>query len=359
MIIPSFAPSGPCPAKIAIVGEALGQQEEILGQPFVGGSGQELTRMLAEAGIERKTCYLTNVFHTRPPDNKLDNWCGKKAEVKGTAVEAWEPLARGKYLRPEHAFPQGLDAPSILDRLEAELRAVQPNVVIALGNTACWALASQTAITKIRGTVVESMLIPDLKVLPTYHPAAILRKWDWRATSVADLMKAGRESAFPEIVRPKREVWIDPTLEDLERWEAELHRAPMLAFDIETGHGLITEIGFAPSESLAYVIPFVDQRQPGYSYWPDEAAELMAWQVVQRLLASPATKLAQNGLYDVQYLWRAGCPILNYNEDTMILHHALQPEMEKSLGFLGSVYCDDAAWKLLNDKTVREGKREG
>jgi hypothetical protein len=49
----------------------------------------------------------------------------------------------------------------------------------------------------------------------------------------------------------------------------------------------------------------------------------------------------------MQWLWRAGCPVRNARDDTMLLHHALYPEMPKSLGFLGSIYTEEASWKLL------------
>ena len=53
----------------------------------------------------------------------------------------------------------------------------------------------------------------DFKLLPTYHPSAILRQWDNRPTVIADLMKAKRESLYPEIRRPAREIWIEPSLQ--------------------------------------------------------------------------------------------------------------------------------------------------
>ena len=54
-------PTGPCPAKIMLVGEAPGEREVAEGQPFVGFSGQELSKMLQEAGIMRSECFITNV----------------------------------------------------------------------------------------------------------------------------------------------------------------------------------------------------------------------------------------------------------------------------------------------------------
>ena len=81
-------PEGPTNAKLMIIGEAPGETEERLGRPFVGSSGQELTKMLAEAGLDRSQIYLTNVFLDRPPENKFqEHWCRGKREVSDRYIE--------------------------------------------------------------------------------------------------------------------------------------------------------------------------------------------------------------------------------------------------------------------------------
>ena len=78
---------------------------------------------------------------------------------------------------------------------------------------------------------------------------------------------------------------------------------------------------------------------------------MQAWRLVKEILALPMPKLAQNGLYDLQYLWRPhGIAVKNYAEDTMLLHHALYIELKKDLGYLGSIYTDEAAWKLMRHR---------
>jgi hypothetical protein len=78
------------------------------------------------------------------------------------------------------------------------------------------------------------------------------------------------------------------------------------------------------------------------------------------VLNSDQPKIAQNGLYDLNILWRSyGITVRNFEEDTMLLHHALQPESEKGLGFLGSVYTDEASWKMMRTKSkVTKFKKE-
>lgn len=325
-----------------IVGEAWGEQESRVGLPFIGQSGQELTRMLWDAGISRSECLLTNVFPLRPEGNKIESLCVSKAlSAPGTV-----PLRQGKYFRPD-ILPE-------VARLHTEITEVNPNLVLALGNTACWALLSTAKISAIRGTVTGGVLVPGVKVLPTYHPAAVLRSWDLRVVVVADLMKAKREAAFPGIVRPKRQVLILPTLDEIAEWFT--RPAEVYACDIETSHGQITCVGFARSATDAIVIPFVDWKHPSHSYWPTLDAELAAWRYIKSALEGSVPKLFQNGLYDLQYLAKMGFQPQHCIHDTMLLHHSLYPELQKGLGFLGSIYTNEASWKLLrkNDSLKKD-----
>lgn len=317
----------------------------------MGPAGQELTQMLREVGINRSEVFLTNVLSIKPPGNNLDEFCSDRAGVgKDYSLP---PLSSGKYLRPEF-LPE-------LDRLSDELREVSPNVVVALGGFASWALVQQPKITTIRGTVTPGVLTP-AKVLPTFDPAAILRDWSKRTIVLTDLLKAKRESEFPAVIRPERKVYYDPTLADLAEIEDILLGATLLGVDIETKRNTITCIGFAPDRHRAYVIPFWDLRKTAGagagSYWDTPEDEVAAWNMVERVLSSNIPKVFQNGLYDIQYLLRAGIRLRNCREDTMILHHAKYPELQKSLGFLGSIYTNEASWKLLRPRGEDTLKRD-
>jgi hypothetical protein len=220
---------------------------------------------------------------------------------------------------------------------------------VALGNKACWGLLAQTAISRLRGVVTDCVLTPGIKVLPTYHPAGILRNWENRVVAMADLLKAKREMEFSEIRRPHRQVLVDPTLGEIEAWATRPHS--LLSVDIETKAGMIECVGFARSRSEAMVVPFIDRRFPGASYWPNEGDEIAAWRWVQYLLDLPCPKLFQNGLYDISYFARMGLTVRNATEDTMLLHHSLFPELQKGLGFLGSIYTSESGWKIMRGKT--------
>jgi len=327
--------SGPKDARVVLVGEAFGEQEERIGLPFVGTSGQELTRMLGEAGIDRFQCLLTNVFPLRPPDNNIEALCGKKADCGPGYFHS--AFRQGKYFLPKYL--------QHLQRLRTELSAAPRNLVVALGNTACWALLGSSGIGGLRGSTAYSTLVPGVKILPTYHPAGVLRNWAWRPIVLADFQKAKREAESPLIVRPEREILIEPTLDELVEW---FNRpAELYACDVETSRRQITMIGFARSARDAVVVPFLDWTKPEHSYWPTAEAELTARYLCGKATGGPVPKLFQNGLYDLQYMWREGFPLRNCLHDTMLLSHSLWPEMQKGLGFLGSIHTDEGSWKRL------------
>lgn len=139
---------GPRRARIMLVGEAPGDQEDRIGRPFVGPAGQLLERALAEAAIARSDAYVTNVMkHFK-----------------------WEPRGRRRLHRP----PSAAEVRACLPWLEAEIELVRPELLVALGATAARALLGQSfSVTRERGRVVESERGP--RIAATLHPSAILR----------------------------------------------------------------------------------------------------------------------------------------------------------------------------------------
>jgi uracil-DNA glycosylase len=140
--------AGTSSAKLMLVGEQPGDREDREGQPFVGPAGRLLDQALEEAGIDRKTAYVTNVI-------KHFKW-----------------TARGK--RRIHAKPNWSEIAACRPWLEAELDVVKPEVLVALGATAAQSLFGRDfRVTKQRGLPVETDLAPN--ALATIHPSAILR----------------------------------------------------------------------------------------------------------------------------------------------------------------------------------------
>lgn len=326
---------------IAIVGEAWGEKEEETGVPFSGTSGWILDNMLAQVGINRRECLVTNVFNLRPkPRNDVINLCGNAKQ----GIPGLPPLQKGKYVLAQYK-PE-------IERLYDEIQRAQPNIIIALGATAAWAFLRSGGIRGVRGSLavtapaVAERLGRQVKVLPTYHPAAVARDWSLRPVVISDLDKARRHSHDASFTRPSRHIYIKPTLDDLAAFEREhIQPASELSIDIETKQDQITCIGFAPSPGVALVIPFFTES--GASYWRSVEDELVAWDFVRRWCAAKPT-IMQNGMYDMTFLWtRYGIPCPMGGEDTMLAHHAYQPEMEKGLGFLASIYTDEPSWKFM------------
>lgn len=357
---------------LLLLGEARGEHEARINSSFVGASGIELLRMLAEAGIIELTkidgeyiskffntgdpvhtemvwrlhpeVYRANVFNLHPLGNDLATLCGPKAE----GIVGFGPLVKSGYLRAEFQ-PE-------LERLADEILSIDPNLIVALGNTALWSLCNTTGISKIRGTTrLSSHTVAGYKLLPTYHPASVLRQWENRPIAIADLIKAAREATFPEVRRPPCAVHIPETIDDLETFHASYLTEPrLIAVDVETAGSRITCIGFAVSRDVVLVIPLDDPRRTGRSYWPTLADEQRAWRFIRSVLEDRRLrKTFQNGLYDIAFIWRSvGIAVAGAEHDTMLLHHALQPESLKGLGFLGSIYTDHGPWKTERKKTT-------
>lgn len=341
--------------KILIVGEAWGDEERASGLPFQGPSGRLMNAMLSQIGIRREDCYVTNVFNLQPqPKNDVEYLCGLKAE----AIPGYPPIKSGKYIHAKYKVE--------LERLYLEIRRESPALIIAFGATAAWALLATSGIKKIRGApallagpALKAVGTP-IKVLPTYHPAAVLREYSLRPIVIADLDKARNESTFPELRRPPREIWVEPTLDDMADFERRfIIPSDDLSVDIETAGDQITCIGFAPTVDRALVVPIIDPTRSDGNYWRTLKDELAAWNFIRRWCGLSKHYVGQNFLYDMHFLWRVyGITFPNYTDldDTMLLHHALQPEMEKGLGFLATIYTEELPWKFMRTKheTVKQ-----
>ena len=138
-------------ARVMLVGEQPGDQEDLAGRPFVGPAGRELDKALAEAGVERSEIYVTNVVkHFK-----------------------WEP--RGK--RRIHKKPNATEISACRPWLETEIALVQPQALVCLGATAAQALLGRDfKVSKRRGDRVDSPLAPIVSA--TVHPSSILRAPD-------------------------------------------------------------------------------------------------------------------------------------------------------------------------------------
>jgi len=160
---------GPDRAQIMFVGEQPGDSEDLAGHPFVGPAGKLLDRCIKEAGIDRRRAYVTN------------------------AVKHFKWVPRGT--RRIHNKPNSMEIAACFPWLEAELAAVKPKIVVALGATAAQALFGKAfRVTRERGKPVPSRFAP--YAMATVHPSSLLRAPDEEtrrreiALFISDLKKA-------------------------------------------------------------------------------------------------------------------------------------------------------------------------
>lgn len=325
-------PEGPASAKIVIIGEAPGSQEDHELRPFVGGAGKVLNHLLHGVGITRSDVYITNVLKYQPPKN----------DIKHPDAQRALPAFRTALLR--------------------ELSALRPIVVVPMGNTALEALGFNYKISQARGALLQSDFG---KVIPTYHPAYIMRQQQEYYTAWKDWQKIARHSRGGALVSPHEEFNTKPTIEDVEMFalniktRASQSNPVKIALDLETYYieqsALMTPIklvGMATSESNAIVIPFI--AQSGTEYWCEEDS-IRAIQAIASILENPfVTLLVHNSLFDILVLMNHGFTVSCQIYDTMLAHHLVYHPAQHSLAYLVSIYTDYQPWKLEHGNSDKE-----
>ena len=144
--------AGSADADVMFIGEAPGQEEDQQGEPFVGAAGQLLTKMIEAMGLRREEVYIANIIKCRPPQNR---------DPAPDEVDACEPFLRG------------------------QIEVIGPRMIIAMGNFAAKTLLrTETGITRLRGRFFTYHGIP---LMPTFHPAYLLRNPDGKRPAWQDL----------------------------------------------------------------------------------------------------------------------------------------------------------------------------
>lgn len=329
---------GPIPSRIMIVGEAPNDSDIHACVPFSGGAGQELNKLLHEAGLERSECYTTYVVKTRPPEGRISSLIAvKKKEIMAAHV-----LLQGQYVLPK--VTQGYQ------ELLVEIEMVQPNIIIALGNVALGVLTGHWNVMKWRGSMLTShVLVAGLpvKVIPSLHPSTLFKQFDLRAAVLNDFRRVKRhmttrvyenKPVWDFLIRPDFDLVIK-TVVALTN-DAEHFTDPVwLDLDIETRYGHMDCIGFSWSRRDAICIPLISRGHPeGHWNLDEETAIVFA---LYKLFTHPNVKIRwQNGLYDAQYIFRHWHFIPNHGQDTMISQHSLFAALPKGLAFIASLYAD-------------------
>ncbi len=150
-------------AEVVVVGEAPGRDEDLTGEPFVGRSGQLLTRMLAAIGVARQEAYICNVLKCRPPRNR---------DPEPGEVATCSPF------------------------MTRQITLIAPKVIITTGRFASQSvLGLDMSMGRMRGTLRSFCGIP---VVPMYHPAYLLRNPSAKRAAYEDLLQVKALLATPE-----------------------------------------------------------------------------------------------------------------------------------------------------------------
>ena len=147
-------------AQLMFIGEGPGRDEDLQGRPFVGKAGELLDKMIGALGLDRSQVYIANVVKCRPPDNRT---------------------------------PAPAEAQRCVGYLRRQIELIRPSVIVTLGATPLRELLGvQTGITRIRGQWQQLDMLGGLPVMPTFHPAYVLRQYtqDVRRAVWADLQAA-------------------------------------------------------------------------------------------------------------------------------------------------------------------------
>ncbi len=320
---------GPPDAKIVLIGEAPGIEEERAGIPFVGAAGGMLKQMLSHAGINYSQCYVTNIMDVRPPGNKFKYFYDGKMPSR-ELEEGWT-------------------------RLRNKVEAIRPDVIIPLGAEPLKALCNKNGIVDWRGTWLS---FRGINVLPTYHPSYVCRIYKDHPIVEMDFIKAvtRKPASEPAMI-------VQPALKDVCSTLWHFANTGRVSFDIETVGKHIRCLAFAARNftcKQAICIPFIkfpssELMKPAIgskivrltgsgqagSYWTP-AEEVAVLDAISKLFMSGIEVVGQNSIcFDEPLLrYEFGLSIKNHYLDTMNAFHCLYTEFLMGLYFLTSIYTD-------------------
>lgn len=343
-------PEGPIEAKILLVGEAPGEEEDRSGRPFVGSAGRFLDQCLRTVGLVRSSLQLTNVFNQRPPENDVLYFYEDRKKTRLT----WEGQEHIQILK---------------DYLEQLLvlrnsNLGGPNLIVALGDTPMRHLTGMTQVSKWRGSILPCSLVPGFKVYITYHPSYVMRLMNEHGENtlseqeesklanilpvfLKDLERCLIQSETPTYSPPQRELISVRTLDQARALLTEAERSSLISVDIETFPmapcPVVRCIGFGLSPSKTFTIPILESRRFFWSL--SDEAEI--WRMISKVFLSKGKKVFQNGSYDLSILGKTyGLRLADGTfEDTMLLHQASYPSMRKGLDLLASIHTWEPYYK--------------
>lgn len=342
-------------ARAILVGEAPGKEEVEQGRPFVGASGLELNRALKACGIDRRTLHITNTLLCQPPENnyaKLEKQVGKRIK-KGEAN-----------LR--------LASQCCLPRLLNEIAAHPCTNLITLGSTAFKAIShSDSSVMSVRGGPREVVIAgaDDVgitkRLLPTVHPAFVMRARRWTRAFTSDMSRAFRWFSTGLGWQDPR-MGVAPRPDQLKNWIEKHRRDRFIVCDVETLPGFpdvghfdplfdkLTVIGLGSEDGReAIVIPI--RTKDGVPRYENRAFSEIRSILIDFFQDPTIVKSGWNfGYYDRMVIAaRLGVeplPIV----DGIGLHKMVEPELPHRLGYVGSICTDAPSWKEDHTATTYE-----
>lgn len=331
-------PSGNPEAAMAIVGEQPGKSEVRQGKPFVGPAGRGLDECINMCKIPKHVLYFTNVI--KDLDAPLIHYIHIKPNGQSTiSDEGWEYV---------HELGEEL---SKLPNL---------NCVVATGNIPLLALTSRTGITKWRGNVIESTLVGNLKVIPTFHPATFIPpKFNFlnKPLIVEDLQLAFSESRFKEIKRLSRTVITQPSFGEAKAYLTHCfevgRRGRTVDIDIEVINGEVDCIAICIDPREAISIPF--RGKSGDYFTVEQEREI--WLLIARILQDPRiSKRGANFIFDTQFLLhKYGIMPRGQIHCTQIAQKILYPDYPAGLDFVTNMWTDIPYYKQDGKQWMKMG----
>lgn len=300
-------------AKLMLIGEAPGAQEESLGYPFAGQSGNMVNSYLSEAGIERSDCYLTNVCKIRPPDNDLD-----KLDRFGKKIEDFLP------------------------QLYEEMTTINPNCILLIGDIALKYVTGNKGIKKYRGSILPAQKTGQ-KTLSTLHPASLLHgqgsSWKEEAYIKNDFRRAVDQSKFRDIRLPYRNLEVARNSMEVIKFLERYSDREICTLDVETIKTYAQCIGLSFDSSHALSIPLFLKEIPDHDL-------CYIWKVISEFLQDTKIKIvAHNAKFDEKRCRQIGLSWKDCWMDTAMAWHVLFPEMPKKLEFIASYITDEPYYK--------------
>ena len=309
-------------SRVMFINESPGITEDEKGIPLIGQASKILTDIMMELGINRNEISVGNMVACRPQDNRAP-------------------------------FPKEVDA--CFEFLDQEIKLVNPELLVLLGNTPLKKLIEGVGgITKVRGKWFESKEY-NCKVLPTFHPAYILRNPQERGKLVSDLQMVKNfieGTVFENITKPTNYLiirnqnqfdWLINNLNKEELW----------AFDTETS-GLDfqkDEIFIFTFSWKEYTSVLIDLRLVNFD-------KNYLWSKLKEVFENNSKKVTQNGSFDIEFLMMKNININNYYCDSIFQHYLIDENSKHDLGALASLYTDKGGYEIELEQYKMQNKIE-